>query len=69
MINSKKIFKFCNLAWDNSVLKFSERDDLIIKTASNIQIRKGILKYDNLKFKEYEKPFKKYFEKIKTLEN
>ena len=69
VINSKKIFKFCNLAWDKSVLKFSQRDDLIIKTASNIQIRKGILKYDNLKFKEYEKPFKKYFEKIKTLEN
>ena len=68
-MSSKKIFKFCNLEWDKSVLKFYERDDLVIKTASNIQIRKGIFKYDSLKFKEYEKPFRKYFRKINILKN
>jgi len=69
VMSSKKIFKFCNLEWDKSVLKFYERDDLVIKTASNIQIRKEIFKYDSLKFKEYEKPFRKYFKKINTLKN
>ena len=69
LMSSKKIFKFCNLEWDKSVLKFYERDDLVIKTASNIQIRKEIFKYDSSKFKEYEKPFRKYFNKINTLKN
>ena len=69
VVNSKKILKFCDLNWDNSVLKFYERDDLIIKTASNIQIRKGILRYDNAKFIGYEKPLKKYFKRIKTFKN
>ena len=69
VFSSKKIFKFCNLEWDRSVLKFYERDDLVIKTASNIQIRKEIFKYDSSKFKEYEKPFRKYFNKINTLKN
>ena len=69
LMSSKKIFKFCNLEWDKSVLKFYERDDLVIKTASNIQIRKEIFKYDSSKFKQYEKPLGKYFKKIKNLKN
>ena len=66
---SKKIFRFCNLTWDKSVLKFYERNNLVIKTASNVQIRKAIFKYDDLKFRKYEKPFRKYFKKINILKN
>ena len=40
---SKKIFEFCDLEWDESVLKFYERNDLVIKTASNVQLRKKFL--------------------------
>ena len=67
--NSKKILKFCNLDWDESVLRFYERNDLNIKTASNIQIRSGISEYDDLKFEAYKKPFAKYLKKIKSLKN
>ena len=66
---SKKILNFCNLEWDKSVLKFYERNDLNIKTASNIQIRKGISKYDDKKFEPYKKPFIKYLKKINSLNN
>ena len=66
---SKKILNFCNLEWEESVLKFYERNDLNIKTASNIQIRKGISKYDDKKFEPYKKPFIKYLKKINSLNN
>ena len=54
---------------EESVLKFYERNDLNIKTASNIQIRKGISKYDDKKFEPYKKPFIKYLKKINSLNN
>ena len=55
---SKKIMSFCNLKWSDKVLKFYERKDLICTTASNIQIRKKIYKYDSTKFL----PYKEYFD-------
>ena len=55
---SKKIMSFCNLKWSDKVLKFYERKDLICTTASNIQIRKKIYKYDSAKFL----PYKEYFD-------
>ena len=64
---SRKIFEFCDLDWDASVLKFYERDDLVIKTASNIQLRKKISKYEKNRFKKYQNPLKEYFHKINSL--
>ena len=66
-LSSKKILDFCNLDWDESVLKFYERNDLVIKTASNVQLRKKITKYDKNRFKEYQNPLKEYFDKINSL--
>lgn len=65
--NSRKILNFCNLDWGENVLKFYERKDLTITTASNIQIRKKIFKYNSEKFKPYEKHLKEYFDKINKL--
>ena len=55
---SKKIMSFCNLKWSGKVLKYYERKDLICTTASNIQIREKIYKYDSAKFL----PYKEYFD-------
>ena len=55
---SKELMSFCNLKWSENVLKYYERKDLICTTASNIQIRKKIFKYDSAKFF----PYKEYFD-------
>jgi len=55
---SKTIMSFCNLKWSDKVLKYYERKDLICTTASNIQIREKIYKYDSAKFL----PYKEYFD-------
>lgn len=57
---SKKIMSFCDLKWSQKVLKYYERKDLICSTASNIQIRKKIFKYDSAKFL----PYKEYFDEF-----
>tara|TARA_B100000963_G_scaffold255850_1_gene224462 strand:- start:2524 stop:3963 length:1440 start_codon:yes stop_codon:yes gene_type:complete len=54
---SKEIMSFCKLNWSEKVLKYYERKDLICTTASNIQIRKKIFKYDSNKFL----PYKEFF--------
>ena len=55
---SKELMSFCNLKWSKNVLKYYERKDLICTTASNIQIREKIFKYDRAKFL----PYKEYFD-------
>ena len=55
---SKEIMSFCNLKWSEKVLKYYERKDLICTTASNLQIREKIYKYDSVKFL----PYKEYFD-------
>ena len=55
---SKEIMSFCKLNWSEKVLKYYKRKDLICSTASNIQIRKKIFKYDSAKFL----PYKEYFD-------
>ncbi len=55
---SKEIMSFCKLNWSEKVLKYYERKDLICTTASNIQIREKIFKYDSSKFL----PYKEYFD-------
>ena len=49
---------FCKLNWSEQVLKYYERKDLICTTASNIQIREKIFKYNSAKFL----PYKEYFD-------
>ena len=53
LVVSKKLFHFCELEWNKSSLEFYTRKDLISKTASNVQIRKKIYKYDSHKYKIY----------------
>ena len=57
---SKKLYSFCNLKWNESVLDFHNRKDLLISTASNIQIRNKINKYDHEKYKPYKDLLKKF---------
>ena len=54
---SKEIMSFCKLNWSEKVLKYYERKDLICTTASNIQIREKIFKYDSDKFLRYKEFF------------
>ena len=50
---SKEIYSFCELEWDKKALEFHKRKDLFSSTASNIQIRSGLHKYDQDKYKPY----------------
>ena len=52
---SKEIYKFSGLEWNNKALEFYKKKDLFSNTASNIQIRKKIQKYDYKKYKPYKK--------------
>ena len=50
---SKKLMNFCGLPWDMKCLEFYNRQDLISRTASNMQIRKSIYKDSNNKYTQY----------------
>jgi hypothetical protein len=66
---SKKIYNFSDLKWSNSCLNFYKRKDLLSKTASNLQIREKIYKYDRLKYLPYKEFLKKYENRYKWLKN
>ena len=55
---SKKLLSFCDIVWSEKVLDFYKREDLLSKTASNIQIRKQIYKYNKKRFEPYRHYFK-----------
>ena len=57
---SKKLIKFCGLAWDIKCLEFYKRKDLISKTSSNLQIRKAIYKDSINKYLPYKQFLAKY---------
>ena len=57
---SKDIFNFCNLEWNQDVLKFYKRKNLYSKTLSNTQIRSKIEKYNLDKYKPYFEMLNKY---------
>ena len=57
---SKKLYTFCNLKWNKKVLDFYKRKDLLISTASNVQIRNNINKYDYEKYKPYKDLLKRF---------
>ena len=58
---SKMIMKFCNLKWSKEILSFYNRKNMIVTSASNIQIRKKIYTYDENVFNKYKKYFFDYF--------
>ena len=64
---SKDLYSFCSLDWSDKVLDFYNREDLLISTASNIQIRDKIKKYDNDKYKPYKILLKNFSKKYKWL--
>jgi hypothetical protein len=57
---SKKLYSFCNLKWNEKVLDSKNRKDLILSTASNIQVRRNIQKYDHEKYRPYKEFIKKF---------
>ena len=52
---SKKMFEFCELEWSEESLEYHKRKDLFTSTASNIQIRQKIYKYNDTKYNVYKK--------------
>ena len=60
---AKKLYSFCNLKWNKRALDFHNRKDLFIATASNIQVRKNINRYDYEKYRSYKELLKKFSNK------
>ena len=60
VIESKKLFEFCNLLWDIKCLEFYKRKDIISQTASSIQIRKSIYKDSIEKYLPYKQFLNEY---------
>ena len=68
--SSKDLFNFCNLEWDKKCLEFYKRDDLMSKTASNIQVRTKIFSADqkkNIAYKEFFQPYANKYEWLKRI--
>ena len=61
------IFNFCNIKWNSNVLEFYKRQDLDIRTTSNIQIRNKINSYDTKKYSQYYNLFENYKDKYNWL--
>ena len=57
--NSKKIYSFCDLEWKKEALDFYKKE-FFSTTASNVQIRENIKKYDYNKYKPYKEFLKKF---------
>ncbi len=68
-IETKKIFEFCDLNWNEEIFEFHKRDNLYIKTSSNVQLRTGIKSYDYNKYKRYYSLFEDYKKKYEWLNN
>ncbi len=64
---SKKIYRFCNLEWDENCLNYQKRENLYSSTASSNQIRSGIQNYNNKKYENYHFLIKDYKSKYDWL--
>jgi len=64
---SKKLYSFCNLKWNERVLDPNSRKDLLISTASNIQVRSSIQKYNHEMYRPYKEFLKKFSQKYPWL--
>ena len=60
---SKKLFNFCNIPWNEKCLEFYKRKDLVSLTASNMQIRQSIFNNAFKKYQPYKKILSKYGKK------
>jgi len=49
----KNIFDFCNMDWDEDILKSFNNKNLASKTSSFLQVRDKINKYETNKYKPY----------------
>ena len=68
-LETKRIFEFCELNWNEEIFEFHKRNDLYIKTSSNVQLRTGIHSYNYDKYKRYYPLFEGYKKKYKWLNN
>ena len=50
---TKKIFNFCELEWNEEIFNFNKKSNLFTKTNSFLQIRNKIEKYDYKKYEQY----------------
>ena len=64
---SQELYSFCDLKWSDEILNFNQRKDLLISTASNIQIREKIEKYNHEKYRSYKSLLKKYLKSYQWL--
>ena len=64
---SKEIYSFCELEWDKKALEYYTRKDLYSSTASNIQIRSNLHKYNHDKYKLYKHLLKNFADKYDWL--
>ena len=65
---TKNIYKFCGIEWSDQALEFYKRKDLFSNTASNIQIRSKLQKYDYEKYKPYKQFLKKFSSKYQWID-
>jgi len=65
---SQKLYNFCELEWSYKALEFYKRKDLFSSTASNIQIRSNLQKYDKEKYSAYKIFLKKFSNQYKWIE-
>ena len=65
----KKFFEFCDLNWNEEIFEFHKRNNLYIKTSSNVQLRTGIQSYDYNKYKRYYSLFEDYKKNYDWLNN
>lgn len=63
LMESKKLFEYCELDWDSKCLEFYKRDDLTSQTVSNLQIRKAIDNSTNSKYLIYKRFFSEFQKK------
>ena len=68
-IETKKIFEFCDLNWNEEIFEFHKRNNLYIKTSSNVQLRTGIQSYNYDKYKRYYHLFDDYKKNYEWLNN
>jgi hypothetical protein len=58
--NSKDLFNFLGIKWNDDVLNVNLNQQTIIKTVSNIQVRNKIIKHDLSYLKNYIPLLEKY---------
>ena len=62
-LESKKLLNYCNLPWDKKCLEFYKREEIISRTASNMQIRAAINTDATNKYLLYKELLNKYGKK------